>query len=219
MANHAGVLPIDALMLQLAVHDRHPKQRLLRLPAADLVFELPILGGLARKAGHTLACPADAERLLRSGELAGVVPRRIQGCRQALPSALQAAAVRTRRIRFCGGRGARADRSVLDRRLRGYLPQARRHHPAGPAARVALLPALYTLLAKRPHPFTAVGTGVPNSMYHFEGTVRSGDDVERIIAGRGARPCKIRPAWSKWMMPRLEPVGTRPSVFVRSPVV
>lgn len=79
VANHAGVLPIDALMLQLAVHDRHPEQRLLRLLAADLVFDLPILGGLARKAGHTLACPADAERLLRSGELVGVFPEGFKG--------------------------------------------------------------------------------------------------------------------------------------------
>jgi 1-acyl-sn-glycerol-3-phosphate acyltransferase len=79
VSNHAGVVPIDGLMLQLAVHDRHPKQRVLRLLAADLVFELPILGGLARKAGHTLSCPADAERLLRSGELAGVFPEGFKG--------------------------------------------------------------------------------------------------------------------------------------------
>ncbi|WP_067897446.1 lysophospholipid acyltransferase family protein [Nocardia vaccinii] len=79
VSNHAGVLPIDGLMLQLAVHDRHPKQRLLRLLAADLVFELPILSGLARKAGHTLACSADAVRLLGSGELAGVFPEGFKG--------------------------------------------------------------------------------------------------------------------------------------------
>ncbi|MGW4121745.1 lysophospholipid acyltransferase family protein [Nocardia sp. NPDC004711] len=79
VANHAGVLPLDALMLQVAVHDRHPRQRALRLLAADLVFELPILGELARKAGHTLACPTDAEALLRTGELAGVFPEGFKG--------------------------------------------------------------------------------------------------------------------------------------------
>ncbi len=79
VANHAGVLPLDGLMLQLAVHDNHAKQRVVRLLAADLVFETPIVGGLARKAGHTLACPADAERLLRSGELAGVFPEGYKG--------------------------------------------------------------------------------------------------------------------------------------------
>ncbi|MEV5651846.1 lysophospholipid acyltransferase family protein [Nocardia sp. NPDC052254] len=79
VSNHAGVVPLDALMLQLAVHDRHPAHRVLRLLAADLVFELPVVGGLARKAGHTLACPADAERLLRSGAVAGVFPEGFKG--------------------------------------------------------------------------------------------------------------------------------------------
>lgn len=79
VANHAGTVPIDGLMLQLAVHDRHPKQRALRLLAADLIFELPLLGVLARKAGHTLACREDAERLLRSGELTGVFPEGFKG--------------------------------------------------------------------------------------------------------------------------------------------
>ncbi|MBD0322303.1 MAG: 1-acyl-sn-glycerol-3-phosphate acyltransferase, partial [Aldersonia sp.] len=56
VANHAGVLPIDGLMTQIAVHDHHPKHRALRMLAADLVFETPFLGTAARKAGHTLAC-------------------------------------------------------------------------------------------------------------------------------------------------------------------
>ncbi|MGI5222784.1 lysophospholipid acyltransferase family protein [Nocardia sp. CA-290969] len=79
VANHAGTIPLDGLMLQLAVHDHHPKQRALRLLAADLVFEMPMVGSLARKAGHTLACRPDAERLLRSGEITGVFPEGFKG--------------------------------------------------------------------------------------------------------------------------------------------
>src|ERR1700756_2921307 len=60
VANHAGVLPFDGLMLSVAVHDEHPVQRDLRLLAADMVFDLPVVGEAARKAGHPLACPADA---------------------------------------------------------------------------------------------------------------------------------------------------------------
>ena len=42
VANHAGVLPFDGLMLSVAVHDEHPAHRDLRLLAADMVFDLPI---------------------------------------------------------------------------------------------------------------------------------------------------------------------------------
>ncbi|MFD9676826.1 1-acyl-sn-glycerol-3-phosphate acyltransferase, partial [Streptomyces sp. NPDC059981] len=56
VANHSGTLPLDGLMLQVAVHDRHPAERHLRLLAADLVFMLPVVNEIARKAGHTLAC-------------------------------------------------------------------------------------------------------------------------------------------------------------------
>ncbi|MGW0636253.1 lysophospholipid acyltransferase family protein [Nocardia salmonicida] len=79
VANHAGTVPLDGLMLQLAVHDKHPNQRALRLLAADLIFEMPLLGALARKAGHTMACHPDAERLLRSGHIAGVFPEGFKG--------------------------------------------------------------------------------------------------------------------------------------------
>ncbi|MQA60812.1 MAG: hypothetical protein GEU86_04820 [Actinophytocola sp.] len=79
VCNHSGTVPLDAMMTSLAVHDAHPKQRHLRLLAADLLFEVPFLSMLARKAGHTLACNADAERLLRHGELVGVFPEGFKG--------------------------------------------------------------------------------------------------------------------------------------------
>lgn len=79
VANHSGTLPIDALMLQVAVHDDHPARRSLRLLGADLVYRLPALSHLSRKFGHTLACRADADRLLRAGELVGVFPEGFKG--------------------------------------------------------------------------------------------------------------------------------------------
>ncbi|MFV0128444.1 lysophospholipid acyltransferase family protein [Streptomyces sp. HMX112] len=79
VANHSGTLPLDGLMMQVAVHDNHPAGRHLRLLAADLVFMLPVVNELARKAGHTLACAEDAEQLLRRGEIVGVMPEGFKG--------------------------------------------------------------------------------------------------------------------------------------------
>ncbi len=79
VANHSGTVPLDALMTVLALLDHHPAHRHLRLLAADLVFTLPVVAPLARKAGNTLACHADAERLLSAGELVGVFPEGFKG--------------------------------------------------------------------------------------------------------------------------------------------
>ncbi|MFF8609072.1 lysophospholipid acyltransferase family protein [Streptomyces sp. NPDC015346] len=79
VANHSGTLPLDGVMMQVAVHDKHPADRHLRLLAADLVFMLPVVNELARKAGHTLACAEDAERLLKAGEIVGVMPEGFKG--------------------------------------------------------------------------------------------------------------------------------------------
>jgi 1-acyl-sn-glycerol-3-phosphate acyltransferase len=79
VANHSGVLPLDAIMLQSGLHDEHPGHRNLRLLGADLVYELPVLSQLARKGGHTRASPSGAHRLLRSGELVGVFPEGFRG--------------------------------------------------------------------------------------------------------------------------------------------
>ena len=79
VANHSGTIPVDALMTALALLDHHPAHRHLRMLGADLVFPLPVVAPLARKAGNTLACNADAERLLRDGELVGVWPEGFKG--------------------------------------------------------------------------------------------------------------------------------------------
>lgn len=79
VSNHSGTLPLDGLMLQVAIHDHHPAGRNLRLLAADLVFLLPVVNELARKAGHTLACTEDAEELLGRGEVVGVMPEGFKG--------------------------------------------------------------------------------------------------------------------------------------------
>lgn len=79
VANHSGVVPLDALMTHVAIHDHHPGHRHLRMLAADLVFVLPGVNELARKAGHTLACNEDAQRLLERGEVVGVWPEGFKG--------------------------------------------------------------------------------------------------------------------------------------------
>jgi 1-acyl-sn-glycerol-3-phosphate acyltransferase len=79
VANHSGTVPVDAAMLTVAIHDHHPQHRPPRLLAADLMFDTPVLGPLARKAGSTLACNPDAERLLAAGELVSVFPEGFKG--------------------------------------------------------------------------------------------------------------------------------------------
>jgi 1-acyl-sn-glycerol-3-phosphate acyltransferase len=77
VANHSGTVPIDGVMLQVGIHDT--AHRNLRLLGADLVYQVPMLGHLSRKSGHTLACQADADRLLGKGELVGVFPEGFKG--------------------------------------------------------------------------------------------------------------------------------------------
>ena len=79
VCNHSGTLPLDAVMTAIAVHDNHPRRRHLRMLGADLVFQTPMLGALARRTGQTLACHPDAERLLNAGELVGVWPEGFKG--------------------------------------------------------------------------------------------------------------------------------------------
>jgi 1-acyl-sn-glycerol-3-phosphate acyltransferase len=77
VANHSGTVPIDGVITGYAV--KKYSGRNIRPLGADLVFTLPFIGQLARKVGATLACTADAERLLTKGELAAVWPEGFKG--------------------------------------------------------------------------------------------------------------------------------------------
>ena len=79
VANHSGTLPMDAVMLQAGLHDEHPAHRNLRLLGADLLYEIPLLASMARKGGAARASPANADTLLRSGQLVGVFPEGFKG--------------------------------------------------------------------------------------------------------------------------------------------
>jgi 1-acyl-sn-glycerol-3-phosphate acyltransferase len=79
VANHSGVLPLDAIMLQAGLFADHPAHRNLRLLGADLVYALPGLADLARRSGHTRADPECARQLLAAGELVGVFPEGFKG--------------------------------------------------------------------------------------------------------------------------------------------
>ncbi len=79
VANHSGTVALDSLMTSMALLDHHPARRQLRMLGANLVFQTPLVGEYARKAGSTLACAPDAERLLNKGELVGVWPEGFKG--------------------------------------------------------------------------------------------------------------------------------------------
>ncbi len=79
VSNHSGTIAMDSLMVQLAIHDEHPQHRVMRALGADLVFQTPFLGTIARRSGSTLATNEDAERLFAQGELVGVFPEGFKG--------------------------------------------------------------------------------------------------------------------------------------------
>lgn len=79
VANHAGTIPMDAVMMKFGVLDEHSAHRHVRLLAADMAFGMPVVGPLARKSGNTLACDEDALRLLERGELLGIFPEGYKG--------------------------------------------------------------------------------------------------------------------------------------------
>lgn len=77
VANHAGTLPLDGMILQTVVYDEIGRH--VRMLGADLIFKTPYAHDLARKTGTTLACQEDAERLLASNQLVAVFPEGFKG--------------------------------------------------------------------------------------------------------------------------------------------
>jgi 1-acyl-sn-glycerol-3-phosphate acyltransferase len=77
VANHAGTLPLDGMILHTVVYDEIARH--VRMLGADLIFKTPYSHDLARKTGTTLACQEDAERLLASNQLVAVFPEGFKG--------------------------------------------------------------------------------------------------------------------------------------------
>lgn len=79
VANHAGALPWDGLMLKTAVALEHPAAREVRWLVEDSVFHAPFLGATTNRLGAVRACPENAERLLADEALVAVFPEGDKG--------------------------------------------------------------------------------------------------------------------------------------------
>ena len=79
VANHSGALPLDGVMLRLAVRREHPQRRDVRWLAEDGIFHLPFLGNFTNRVGAVRACQENAERLLEHETLVVVFPEGTKG--------------------------------------------------------------------------------------------------------------------------------------------
>lgn len=77
VANHAGTLPLDALILHSVIFDEVGRHT--RMLGADLVFTTPFSHDFARRIGATVARPEDAALLLENDSLVSVFPEGFKG--------------------------------------------------------------------------------------------------------------------------------------------
>jgi len=79
VANHAGALPWDGLVLRTALRVARPSLPPVRWLAEDTVFHYPFLGVTMNRLGAVRACQENAERLLSQDRLVAVFPEGAQG--------------------------------------------------------------------------------------------------------------------------------------------
>jgi 1-acyl-sn-glycerol-3-phosphate acyltransferase len=79
VANHSGTIPLDGIMLRLAVRREHPAHRDVRWLAEDVIFHFPFLGSFTARVGAVRACQENGERLLRHDALVAVFPEGMKG--------------------------------------------------------------------------------------------------------------------------------------------
>ena len=138
VSNHSGTIPVDGLMTMVSIHDADrpvPAPAGRRPGLQDAVRQHHGPQG-RRHPGLQRGRRADAQRRRAGRRLAGG----LQGHRQAVLRALQAAALRPRRVRRGGAAHRRPDRAAVGGRRRGDLPAGRQRAVAGAAARAALHP-------------------------------------------------------------------------------
>lgn len=79
VANHAGVLPYDALMLQHLVAEKSPSHRRIRPMIEDLFYQAPFLGPFLYRMGCVRGNRDNAQQLLQQGEAIVVFPEGYKG--------------------------------------------------------------------------------------------------------------------------------------------
>ena len=79
VANHAGIVPWDAIMMGTAIVKEHPLPRYPRFLVLNWAFNLPYISFALRKVGGVVASPYNAIRLLEHDELVGVFPEGVKG--------------------------------------------------------------------------------------------------------------------------------------------
>jgi 1-acyl-sn-glycerol-3-phosphate acyltransferase len=79
VANHAGVLPWDGVMLATAILEEHSAPRLTRTLHQRWMSSAPLLAPTLAAMGQVPALPENAERLLSEAELVSIFPEGVRG--------------------------------------------------------------------------------------------------------------------------------------------
>ncbi len=79
VGNHSGLIPIDAVMMSMAVANLHQSRRRTRYLITDWFMDLPFWGQWMRRTGQVRASLPIAEKLLQADEIIGIYPEGVRG--------------------------------------------------------------------------------------------------------------------------------------------